>query len=106
MASAPTADQLFFTNTEFQVLLCRKREHGVRRDNISSHLTGTHHRIPHSMAISIEQCIQQWDHIEDQPDISQWPTQVDRPIVTGPDVGLILVIVGADILIQENRGLS
>jgi hypothetical protein len=87
----PTASELFFTNSEFQVVICRKCEHAVRRDNIITHLTGTNHRVPRTVARYIESCVQQWDHIEDQPNISHWPTQIDSPIprLTVFDDGLL-----------------
>lgn len=78
--TTPNASEYFSTNAEFQVVICRKCEHAVQKDNITAHLTSTHHRIPRSTARYIEQSIQQWDHIENQPNISSWPTQIEKPI--------------------------
>ena len=95
MASTPprsaNASEFFSTNSQFHVVICNTCEHAVRRDNIITHLASTNHRVPRTTARYIEQCVQQWDHIDDQPDITRWPTQIDEPIPGLPvyDDGLL-----------------
>lgn len=78
--NSPNASEFFSINTEFNVVICRQCEHRVRKDNIFTHLTSTNHRVTRTVARYIANCVQQWEHIEDQPNISGWPTQIDKPI--------------------------
>lgn len=80
MPSEPTASDLFFTSPQLQVVICRKCEHAVRRDEVATHLTSTHHRVPRPVAHHIEVTVQQWDHIEDPPNVQSWPAAVEQPI--------------------------
>lgn len=74
------AHKLFCVNAEFRVLICQKCQCAVHRGQIKAHLSSTVHRIPSSWAQYIDRVIQQWDHIDDQPEVDSWPRQIDEPI--------------------------
>lgn len=80
MSSELGADNLFRVNHEFQVLICRPCKHAVRRDQVFAHLISTQHRQPRSWAQYIQSIVQQWDDIEDPPQVDQWPMVIDSPI--------------------------
>ncbi|KAJ5522967.1 hypothetical protein N7513_003291 [Penicillium frequentans] len=68
--NSPNASAFFSINTELNVAICRQCERGVRKGNIFTHLASTNHRVSQTVARYIANCVQQWDHIEDQPNIS------------------------------------
>lgn len=74
------AHEIFHVNTEFRVLICQKCQYGVRPGHIESHLRGTAHRIPVTWAWYIKNIVQQWDHIDNEPEVDIWPRQIDQPI--------------------------
>ncbi|KAJ5743532.1 hypothetical protein N7533_010634 [Penicillium manginii] len=74
------AHELFCVNAEFRVLICQKCQCAVRRGQIKAHLSSTVHRIPISWVQYIDRVIQQWDHIDDHPEVDSWPRQIDQPI--------------------------
>jgi hypothetical protein len=76
----PDASQLFSTNSDFDIVICRTCEHAVHQDHISAHLTSTNHKLPSTIARSIQSSVQQWDHLQDPPDITRWPIYIDLPI--------------------------
>lgn len=67
----PDASQLFSTNSNFDIVIYRICEHAIHRDNITSHLTSTNHKLPRPVARSIQSSVQQWDHLQDPPDITK-----------------------------------
>ena len=74
------AHEFFCVNTEFQVLICHKCQYGIRRSQVKAHLISTVHRIPSARAQHIHVAIQEWDHIQDEPQVESWPHQIDEPI--------------------------
>lgn len=74
------AGDFFFTNSEWQVLICRQCKCAIHHSHIKGHLTSTHHRVPVKEAQNIQDTVQQWDHIADPPNISNWPPRIEEPI--------------------------
>jgi hypothetical protein len=74
------AHELFCVNAEFRVLICQKCQHAVRQSQVKTHLSGTMHRIPSTWAQYIQNIIQQWDYIDEEPEVDSWPHQIDEPI--------------------------
>ena len=74
------AHKFFCVNAEFRVLICQKCQYAVYRAQVKVHLTSSIHRIPSIWAQYIYTTIQQWDHIDNQPEVEHWPRQVDKPI--------------------------
>ena len=71
------AHEIFCVNAEFRVLICQKCQYAVCLGYIESHLHGTAHRIPAIQARHIEQIVQQWDHIDNEPEVDIQPHQID-----------------------------
>jgi hypothetical protein len=76
------AHEFFCVNTEFQALICHQCQYAVRRSQVKAHLISTVHRIPSVWAERIQVTIQEWDHIQDEPQVESWPRQIDEPIPT------------------------
>lgn len=71
---------LFFTNADFQVVICKKCESAIRLSQIVAHLIGTHHGVRRAWAQDIQHAVAQWDHIQDPTPVSDWPHQIDSTI--------------------------
>lgn len=80
MPDEPNPSDLFFVDTNFQVLICRQCKCAVRPPQVVSHLISANHRIPRSGAQHIQSVVQEWDHIEEPPNIDRWPRAIDHPI--------------------------
>lgn len=74
------ASDFFFTNSQFETLICRPCEYAVHYSHIRAHLTSTVHRIPATWAQHIQDTVQQWDCVTDPPNASNWPQQIEEPI--------------------------
>ncbi|KAJ6126282.1 hypothetical protein N7471_010775 [Penicillium samsonianum] len=74
------AHQLFCVNAQFRVLICQKCQYAVRQDHVKTHLSSTMHRIPSPHAEYIQNIVQQWDGIDEEPEVSRWPHQIEEPI--------------------------
>lgn len=74
------AHEFFCVNTEFRVLICQKCQCAVRQGQVKTHLSSTMHRIPSTWAEHIQNVIQQWDYIDEEPEVDSWPRQIDEPI--------------------------
>lgn len=74
------ASDFFFTNSQFEALICRPCEYAVHYSHIRAHLTSTVHRIPATWAQHIQDTVQQWDCVTDPPNASNWPQQIEEPI--------------------------
>lgn len=74
------AHKFFCVNAEFHILICQKYQYTVYRTQVKVYLTSSIHRIPSIWTQYIYTTIQQWDYINNQPEMEHWPRQVDKPI--------------------------
>ena len=79
------AQDFFFVDPQFQALICRKCGCAVRPQQAKAHLTSTVHCIPITWAKHIQGIVQGgWDHIEEPPNVEEWPRQINEPIAGVP----------------------
>jgi hypothetical protein len=74
------ARDIFCINPQFRVLICQKCECAVRPAQVQTHLSSTAHRIPSMWVQHIHSAIQQWDDIDKEAQVDNWPRQIDEPI--------------------------
>jgi hypothetical protein len=75
-------------------LICRKCQYAVRRSQVKAYLISTVHRIPSVWAQHIQITVQEWDHIQDEPQVESWPRQIDDriPELTIHDDGIMFAM--------------
>jgi len=85
MAQIYNAHNIFSVNIAFRVLIYRKYQYTVRPNQVKTHLNSTIYRVAGSEAQYIHSVIQQWDDIDEEAQIDNWPSQIDKPI---PDLSV------------------
>jgi len=80
MAQIYNIHNIFSINIVFRVLIYRKYQYTVQPSQIKIYLNSTIYRVAGSEIQYIYSIIQQWNNIDKEIQIDNWPSQIDKSI--------------------------